>query len=240
MGLEVQESNKVIIGIDTSTEFLKLGIAKENAIISELLLKVKDSHTRYLLSGLNFLLVNSNLVQEDVDGFGIVIGPGSFTGLRIGLATIIGIISAWKVPAYPVMSGDIAWRVNLGLIETRHFFYILDGKRKELFIMHYVKDKNSFKLKEDIMALNYHETLDRIKSYSKEGVTLIGNGVKILRDAKIEIPKKIKIIEGVVNGFTGGDIARFAFDASAGKSGKIEPLYVRDADIRTKNPSGRV
>ncbi|MCK4665636.1 tRNA (adenosine(37)-N6)-threonylcarbamoyltransferase complex dimerization subunit type 1 TsaB [Candidatus Dependentiae bacterium] len=233
MGLEVQASNKVIIGIDTSTEFLKLGIAKENLIISELLLKVKDSHTRYLLSGLNFLLVNNNLVREDVDGFGIVIGPGSFTGLRIGLATIMGIISAWKVPAYPVMSGDIAWRANLGLIETKHFFYILDGKRKELFVMHYVKEKNSFKLKEDIVALNYQATIDIIKSYYKEGVTLIGNGINILRESKIKLPKKIKIIEGNVNGFTGGDIAKFTFDASAGQAGKIEPLYVRDADIRT-------
>ncbi len=232
MGLEVQESNRLIIGIDTSTEFLKLGIAKGNSVISELLLKVKDSHTRYLLSGLNFLLVNSNLVKADVDGFGIVIGPGSFTGLRIGLATIIGIISAWKVPAYPVMSGDIAWRTNLGSIKTKHFFYILDGKRKELFIMHYEKGNMAFKLKEDIMALNYQDALDRIKSYSKEGVTLIGNGINILHDAKIKIPKKVKIIEGVANGFTGGDIARFAFEASAGKAGKIEPLYVRDADIR--------
>ncbi len=232
MGLEVQESNRLIIGIDTSTEFLKLGIAKGNSVISELLLKVKDSHTRYLLSGLNFLLVNSNLVKADVDGFGIVIGPGSFTGLRIGLATIIGIISAWKVPAYPVISGDIAWRTNLELIKTKHFFYILDGKRKELFIMHYEKGNMTFKLKEDIMALNYQDVLDRIKSYSKEGVTLIGNGVNILCDAKIKIPKKVKIIEGVANGFTGGDIARFAFEASAGKAGKIEPLYVRDADIR--------
>ncbi|MDD3627519.1 MAG: tRNA (adenosine(37)-N6)-threonylcarbamoyltransferase complex dimerization subunit type 1 TsaB [bacterium] len=225
----------MIVGIDTSTPFLKLGLF-EKEVISEMVLTVRESHTKHLLNSLNFLFSSNSISGEQIEGFGLVIGPGSFTGLRIGISTVIGISAAWKTPIYPVISGDIAWRPSLNEIGTKHFFYLLDGKRKELFFLHYIKKGDIFTLASEIEALKYDEVYSEISNKHPGGATIGGEGVEILRKEGYSLDNKyIKIIKKPYNGFTGGDIARFTLEASSGPVKNPEPLYVRDADIRSGN-----
>ncbi|HDS09476.1 MAG TPA: tRNA (adenosine(37)-N6)-threonylcarbamoyltransferase complex dimerization subunit type 1 TsaB [Firmicutes bacterium] len=222
----------MIIGIDTSTNFLKLGVF-EKEVISELVLNVRDSHTKHLLNSLNFILASNRIDREQIEAFGVIVGPGSFTGLRIGLATVIGIAAAWGTPIHPLISGDIVWRANLKEIETEHFFYLLDGKRRELFLFHYIRATNGFSLSSEVESMSYKEAFLEITRRRKGGVTIAGEGIDILKKEGFIFSDKHKLIDKPYNGYSGGDIARFTMAASTGPVKNPEPLYIRDADIRT-------
>ena len=222
----------MIVGIDTSTRYLKLGLADDSEIISEFTLLTKDSHTRHLLSGLKFLLTQNNIRREEIEAFGVVVGPGSFTGLRIGLATILGIISAWDIVAYPVCSPDIALLNNRGILDTDDFIYVIDAKRKEVFLAHFRYSSGDFNLVDgEIKVFSYRDSIDYVSRIDRR-VTILGDGIKLLINHGFENREGVVVLDLPFNGYGGGAVAKFAKIASKGPTKKLEPLYLREPDIR--------
>ncbi|MEK7828599.1 MAG: tRNA (adenosine(37)-N6)-threonylcarbamoyltransferase complex dimerization subunit type 1 TsaB, partial [Deltaproteobacteria bacterium] len=84
-----------ILAIDTSTASGSIALLDDDQIIAELTTCTQKTHVERLLPLIKILLSSINTKIEDVDGFALTIGPGSFTGLRIGLAAIKGL--AWSL-----------------------------------------------------------------------------------------------------------------------------------------------
>ncbi|MCB0308629.1 MAG: tRNA (adenosine(37)-N6)-threonylcarbamoyltransferase complex dimerization subunit type 1 TsaB [Bdellovibrionales bacterium] len=89
--------------IDTSTSATILGLCDGHELLAEITLPSAD-HSAMLLDSIKTLLEFSRLELSAIDGYGIVTGPGSFTGLRIGLATIKGFHLTLKKPAVSINS----------------------------------------------------------------------------------------------------------------------------------------
>ena len=78
-----------ILAIETSTMLGGVAIADDSAgLIAEVRLNVKSTHSERLMTEIDHVLKQSFLKMSDIDVFAIAIGPGSFTGLRIGLSTV--------------------------------------------------------------------------------------------------------------------------------------------------------
>lgn len=82
----------LVLGIDTSTQIGSIGIIEDENPIAELTLNVNVTHSERLLSSIEFLLKSSRIDIGNVDLIAYAKGPGSFTGLRIGLSTVKGIV----------------------------------------------------------------------------------------------------------------------------------------------------
>jgi tRNA threonylcarbamoyladenosine biosynthesis protein TsaB len=93
----------VILGIDTTGQAQSIAIDIDGKI-SEFSLGVNLSHEKNLILLIDSLLKFSEIKKEEIDYFAIAIGPGSFTGLRIGLATVKGLSFALDKPIVPVSS----------------------------------------------------------------------------------------------------------------------------------------
>ncbi|RMF91393.1 MAG: tRNA (adenosine(37)-N6)-threonylcarbamoyltransferase complex dimerization subunit type 1 TsaB [Nitrospinota bacterium] len=80
-----------ILGIDTATKTCGVAVTEGDTLQGMLSLSRHLSHTRQLLSAIHHLLTLLSLSLDDLDAFAITHGPGSFTGLRIGMATVEGL-----------------------------------------------------------------------------------------------------------------------------------------------------
>ena len=98
----IDYSRMKIIGVNTSTSRGSVALLEGTDIIDEELSEKPESFSRSILGMLDRILSRNNTTIEEVDGFGVAAGPGSFTGIRIGQATIAGISLSTGTPLYGV------------------------------------------------------------------------------------------------------------------------------------------
>lgn len=118
------------LGVNTATNYLGIGLAEDGQIISDLNLTVDQSHNQRLLPGIKYSLDQQGIKLEEIDIIGAVVGPGSFTGLRIALATIKAFGLTNKFKFVPISSLDIL----VPTIERQGYYLpMLDARRKRVY-----------------------------------------------------------------------------------------------------------
>jgi len=91
-----------VLGIDTSTMTGGVALLKDDELVGESVLNIRTTHSERLLPALERLLADGGLAVGDLDLLSVVTGPGSFTGLRIGVATAKGLSYALGISAVGV------------------------------------------------------------------------------------------------------------------------------------------
>jgi tRNA threonylcarbamoyladenosine biosynthesis protein TsaB len=94
--------SEVLLTVDTSTPAGSVAVSRGETLLGEILLNIKSTHTDRLLLLLRQLLTDVGLQLAEVDAFAAVLGPGSFTGLRVGVATVKGLALAMAKPVVGV------------------------------------------------------------------------------------------------------------------------------------------
>lgn len=97
----------MLLAIDTSTEWIGMALFNGDQIISEQIWKSHNYHTVDLVPAIERMLKQSTIAKKDLTGLGIALGPGSFTGLRIGMAVTKGLALALNIPVVGIPSLDI-------------------------------------------------------------------------------------------------------------------------------------
>jgi tRNA threonylcarbamoyladenosine biosynthesis protein TsaB len=88
----------LILALDTATQAGGAALAEDGKLIGEVMLAADTTHSRRLLKVVEFLLQGAGRTRGDLDGIAVTMGPGYFTGLRIGLATAQGLALGLDVP----------------------------------------------------------------------------------------------------------------------------------------------
>lgn len=132
----------LILAVDTATSCtsvaLTAGDAHGGELLASLTLNSKVTHSRRLLSALDWLLMESDVSLTDVDGLAVGLGPGSFTGLRIAMATVKGLAVAAGKPLLGVPTLDaLAFRCG----GERPVCAVLDARKKEVYTAWYSLDE---------------------------------------------------------------------------------------------------
>ena len=89
-----------ILSIDCSAKSVSAAIAEDGKLIAEGFLNIKLTHSETLMPIIEQVLLNSRLSLKDIDGFAVTAGPGSFTGIRIGISALKGLAFAEQKPIY--------------------------------------------------------------------------------------------------------------------------------------------
>lgn len=92
----------MILGLETATSICSVGIADNEKVIAEIRFDIKNVHAEVLSASIEQLLRLSGIALKNIEAFAVSIGPGSFTGLRIGLATAKGLAFASGKPLVAV------------------------------------------------------------------------------------------------------------------------------------------
>ncbi len=179
-----------ILAVDTATKSCSVAIIDKDTLLAEVSINNKQTHSKHLMEMINNALVMSDLNISELDGFAVVKGPGSFTGLRIGISSIKGLAASSGKPVVGISSLDaLAMQSNFF---PYLIFPLLDAHKGEIYCSRYrFKDYILRKLaKEQVLPP------DKAFCNINEPCIFIGSGAFLHREI---------ILDRI------GEFARFAF-----------------------------
>jgi len=165
-----------ILGIDTSSPTGSVALVDNDDVISESLLNSSKNYSDKLLIEVDAALNSSKTKLNQIDGFVITTGPGSFTGLRVGMSLLKGLILATQKPFASVNTLDAyAETVQPG---PYAICPVLDARKKEVYTALY-NSKNGLCVRETPdRAITPMELCDQIK----KPTAFVGNGLVVYRE----------------------------------------------------------
>jgi len=125
---------EITLGIDTSTR-VAVGLARDEQVLARGLFGDDRSHVEQLVPAINQILDDAQCSLTDITRIGVGIGPGPFTGLRVGIATAQTLGLALDVPVIGVCSLDAFALQNLP--RDDEFIALLDARRHEVYWARY-------------------------------------------------------------------------------------------------------
>jgi tRNA threonylcarbamoyladenosine biosynthesis protein TsaB len=131
----------LILSIDTASSCSSVALTRGSVtggqVLASLSLNSSVTHSRRLLTAIDWLLAETETDWQAVAGFAVSLGPGSFTGLRIGMATVKGLATATRKPLLGVSTLDaLAFNCTGGQLICA----VLDARKKEVYTCFYRAD----------------------------------------------------------------------------------------------------
>ena len=102
----------LILGVDTSLSLLSVALTRDDALLAAVALEGKGSRNEKLLPAIDWLLGESGIDRRSIDLFAVTRGPGSFTGVRIGLATVQGLALVLSRPVCAMSTHEAIAGIN--------------------------------------------------------------------------------------------------------------------------------
>lgn len=178
-----------ILGIDTSTMAANVAVSEDDKLICEYTINTKKTHSQKLMPMIENMLKISDIEIKDIDAIGICVGPGSFTGLRIGMATAKAMAHVNNIPLIGVNSLEILG-TNIEL-SNKKICAILDAQRNQVYTCKYIFEDNKSKALEEISIKPIDDLLEELQTTNEEWV-IVGEAVYKYKE-KIEAISNITI-----------------------------------------------
>lgn len=169
-----------ILAIDTSTSFASIAVAVEEQIVAETLINTNRTLSARLVPEIERLLTTAGLAITDIDLFASSIGPGSFTGVRGGVATIQGLALATGKPCAGFSSLALL-AMNFPL-STMLLCPMLDARKSELYAGLYDCSSPLPAVRLNDCVLPPDVLLDKITATTSQPVIFVGDGAVRYRD----------------------------------------------------------
>lgn len=107
IAFKADRSGPIILAIDTSSSEARLAVSTSESLIAALTIRNNRPHSQTLFSQISILLQLADMKVEEISAFAVATGPGSFTGLRVGLAAVKGLADSLNRPCLGVDSLDL-------------------------------------------------------------------------------------------------------------------------------------
>ena len=222
-----------ILGLETASGRCSVALTEGNDLIASDLLTSQSMQAEQLMSMLASVLTKAKLTLKDIEYLAVTNGPGSFTGIRIGLATALGLSMAEKLTPIVVSNFSI---INFRIREQfRGFDYacaIIDAYRGECYFQAF--DKQSMAVSEPKL-IKLEEVVDEVRKLNGHVVCGGSSCHKLLA----MLPENVRILPRfhspdarIVCRLANVQILKESF------SSIIEPLYIRLPDA--KLPGGKM
>ena len=219
----------LILNIDTALETAMISIARDGKVLGEAVNTTQKDHGSFLQTSIQSIAKNSGISLTELDAIAIVAGPGSYTGLRVGMASAKGLCYALNKPLITIGTLEImAYQAikesgsNTNNIDNL-FCPMIDARRMEVFTAIY--DSNH-----TIVAPPYATVVDEtflVKEMLNRKILFFGNGsfkwkkICYNKNAYFVLIKSnsLYISELSFIKFNNTDFANIAY---------VEPLYIKE------------
>jgi len=221
-----------ILGIDTSTKFCNLGLIEDEDILAGYTINgLKKKHSSILVPAIKDLLKTMDLKMEEINGIAVSIGPGSFTGLRVGLAVAKGLSYACSLPLLGIPTLEA---MAFPLTGIPHLICpILESKKDEIYDVVFRGGESLHKVM-DYKCEDIHSLLKRL-SPLKGKIIFLGDGIRKYREnIEVKIGKNALFIDSQINLSIATNIAFLGLDKLKRKEeddiSLLFPFYLRKSE----------
>lgn len=219
-----------ILAIDTATEVCSVAILENNNLIKEETLDSVNTHSVAIMPLVQKVLNECNLTINDIDLFACDKGPGSFTGIRIGLSTIKAFCDVTNKPCVGITSLEgFAYKVQHSLASDYYICSLLNANHNNAYCGIFNFDNGNLIQIHDYFSDSVNNIMEVINHLGKN-IFFVGNCSIVYKDViqstclkKFEIDNNINI--------SATDIGHAAFDkfttGTYGDSDFLTPLYLK-------------
>ena len=212
----------IILNIDTAVESASVCLAKDTEPIQFAINNNQRDHASWLHFSIQKIISDTGLTTKDIEAIAVTIGPGSYTGLRVGLSAAKGLCYALNIPLIAINTLEI---IATGVKEDQADMIcpLIDARRMEVFIAVY--DKQMQEIIKPCAMIIEPGGFDSLLESGK--IVFAGNGSKKLQ-------KIIVHSNAIFNNFTATSIdmvilsAKEYVEKNFANLSYVEPFYIKE------------
>lgn len=229
------EEDALVLAVDTTTPSGSVALVKGSSLIAEINHDSPVTFSERLLPAIRFLLQSSGSGIEDVAGFAVAVGPGSFTGIRIGLSTVKSFAYASGKPIAPV-STLVALARKIRYPQNRLICPLLDAKKNEVYGALFQSKAGGIKELIPQGAYSPDALFSRLPAHRI--IHFIGSGVSVHRSLLFQYLKdKARLSQRTP--FIAHEVGAIGYEMLRDNKGedihKLRPLYLRKSQAEEKH-----
>jgi tRNA threonylcarbamoyladenosine biosynthesis protein TsaB len=215
-----------VLAVDTSTLAGGVALLEGERTVAEYILDVRLTHSERLMPAIDRVMHDARWGPRDLTGLAVAIGPGSFTGLRIGISAIKGLALALSLPIAAVPTLDALAASYPG--SALPVCAVVTARRDEVYASLYRWDGNAMRREWDYLALSPAELAERLRV----PVVVIGEGASAIASPLVRLaPPWRRVVSPAIVGHLGGESLRRGDRVSAAE---LVPLYVRPSQAELR------
>lgn len=221
----------IVLGIDTSTSMCSVALTEATQVIASYCLRPSSTRALSLLRMIDVICKQSRLSLTEIRGVAVALGPGSFTSLRVGLATAQGIAMAQNIPLIGCTTFEALAMYARGWGGI--ICPVIDARKGEVYAALYRYQDNG---PVEVMPGKMMPSLS-LCSLVTERTMFVGSGVKTYGTTwSHALEERAIYIEGVMDTGLADQVARLGYRRLPGVRATpqpvLRPLYIRPADAR--------
>jgi tRNA threonylcarbamoyladenosine biosynthesis protein TsaB len=218
-----------ILSVDTSTAACSIVLSVDGKLEGELNVESEETHSGRLLPGIDMLLRSCGCTIKEVDAFAVVCGPGSFTGVRIGLTTIKGLAESLAKPTIPVTAFE-AWVEKVA--EQGILVPVIDARRGEVYGAVFSRNGEATQL---VLPGKVEKVPELLAAITHPQACFVGGGAAIYKDLIVARPGW-RVLAGDL--FLGRAVSRIASRRAEASTfltaAELQAYYLRRPDAELK------
>lgn len=216
----------VVLGIDTSAIVCSVALLQNSKILAQRTSSEGRTHSEVLLPQIKEVLDEASLLPENIDLISVSSGPGSFTGLRIGISAVKGLAIAEKIPCAGVSTLE-ALAMNAAKLEGVLVCPLMDARRGEFYNALFRVENGALKRLVPDRAINGESIFSEIQS--EKNLILLGDGAEKFAQMFPELkpflaPAEIRFQSGASVALLGQTIAK---EKKSVMPNQLSPTYLR-------------
>lgn len=218
-----------VLAVDTSARVAAVAVMEDDTLLGEYVLNHKMTHSERVLPMVKDVMDSLEIKPEDIDVYAASSGPGSFTGLRIGITTIKAIAYAVQKPVVSVPTLD-ALAYNVPMTDAL-VCPIMDARNNQVYTSMYKWENGSQVSIMDYVGIPVSELVNIIEGKNNK-VVFVGDGVDVHRKyLKEQLADKCEFAPGNLKLQRASSVAQLALMKA--KKGEVEsafdmaPFYLR-------------
>lgn len=219
------------LAIDTATKVCTVALCRERELLAEYTINMGMTHSEGLLPQLEQLLARTGVEKKDIGLLAVSMGPGSFTGLRIGLATAEAMAYAWQCCLHGVDTlKALAYNVQL---ESIILSPVLDAQKGNFYQALYQWQNGQLVELAPVAVVNAQEALERIALQGTPAL-LMGECERLVKKVPDGLPTWVREAPVALRMPRASSVAWAALDEFDPEADKkifgLEPYYIRRSE----------
>lgn len=214
-----------ILAVDTSSAVASAALVEDDKLICECVLNNKLTHSQTIMPIIDDVFKKSELKPSDIDVFAVANGPGSFTGLRIGVTTVKGLAHA---AGKEVVGVNTLEALTYNLPFCPHIIApIMDARREQVYNAFYKWENGELNELAAPRAITLSDCLEEVKQYN-EKVVFLGDGVPVFKEKiKEMLGSSALFAPQTANAQRASAVAEAAKGKEAVHYSELVPVYLR-------------